>query len=144
MTGISLKTSILGGITALILSLSCCWLPALIIALGGATSMVSFSAKLDGYSGILMTIGAILLGYGVYRLYQTRNSKFEAILESTIKCPKCGHQEMETMPTDACQYFYECKNCKEVLKPLEGDCCVFCSYGTVTCPPIQEGLNCCD
>ncbi|WP_368736408.1 GDCCVxC domain-containing (seleno)protein [Proteus terrae] len=25
-----------------------------------------------------------------------------------------------------------------LLTPLEGDCCVFCSYGTVPCPPIQE------
>lgn len=37
------------------------------------------------------------------------------------------------MPTDACQYFYQCTNCKEVLKPKPGDCCVFCSYGTVKC-----------
>lgn len=25
------------------------------------------------------------------------------VLESTIKCPNCGHQKMETMPTDSCQ-----------------------------------------
>ncbi|AII54468.1 hypothetical protein N008_21320 (plasmid) [Hymenobacter sp. APR13] len=42
------------------------------------------------------------------------------------------------MPTDACQWFYECTSCHTVLKPLAGDCCVFCSYGTVPCPPIQE------
>jgi len=42
------------------------------------------------------------------------------------------------MPTDACQFFYDCKGCGVVLKPLAGDCCVFCSYGTVPCPPIQE------
>ncbi len=24
------------------------------------------------------------------------------------------------------------------LKPKAGDCCVYCSYGTVPCPPIQE------
>ncbi|MGK7392872.1 MAG: GDCCVxC domain-containing (seleno)protein [Candidatus Cyclobacteriaceae bacterium M2_1C_046] len=65
------------------------------------------------------------------------------ILESTITCPKCGHQQKETMPTDSCQYFYECTNCKTVLKPLEGDCCVFCSYGTVKCPPLQSDNNCC-
>jgi len=28
-----------------------------------------------------------------------------------------------------------------VLKPLTGDCCVFCSYGTVPCPPIQLRLQ---
>ncbi|HQS65548.1 MAG TPA: GDCCVxC domain-containing (seleno)protein, partial [Acidovorax defluvii] len=28
--------------------------------------------------------------------------------------------------------------CHTVLSPKTGDCCVFCSYGTVPCPPIQE------
>lgn len=57
---------------------------------------------------------------------------------STITCPHCGARKTEEMPTDACQYFYECKGCGELLKPLKGDCCVFCSFGTVPCPPIQE------
>ncbi|CAD0183561.1 hypothetical protein RUESEDTHA_00431 [Ruegeria sp. THAF57] len=65
------------------------------------------------------------------------------ILESTLTCPACGHAETENMPTDACQWFYECKSCREVLKPLEGDCCVYCSYATVPCPPIQAGQTCC-
>jgi hypothetical protein len=42
------------------------------------------------------------------------------------------------MPTDACQFFYVCKGCGEKLKPRPGDCCVFCSYGSVPCPPIQQ------
>ena len=63
------------------------------------------------------------------------------ILESVITCPSCGHAETGTMPTDACQYFYDCKGCGAVLKPKAGDCCVYCSYGTVRCPPIQLG-NC--
>ncbi|TMH48868.1 MAG: hypothetical protein E6H59_00950 [Betaproteobacteria bacterium] len=58
-------------------------------------------------------------------------------LESTLTCPKCGHQTRETMPTDACQWFYECPACRAVLKPRPGDCCVFCSYGSVKCPPVQ-------
>ena len=74
------------------------------------------------------------------------NSMDKAIvLTSVIKCPNCGHSKEETMPTDACQYFYECENCKTLLKPLEGDCCVFCSFGTVKCPPVQENRinGCC-
>ncbi|MDI1263296.1 MAG: GDCCVxC domain-containing (seleno)protein, partial [bacterium] len=39
------------------------------------------------------------------------------ILESTLTCPSCGTVKMETMPTDACQYFYECTGCKTLLKP---------------------------
>ena len=30
------------------------------------------------------------------------------LLESTITCPACGHRKTETMPTDACQWFYDC------------------------------------
>ena len=66
----------------------------------------------------------------------------EIILESQIKCPECGYAKVEIMPTDSCQFFYECESCKTLLRPKEGDCCVYCSYGTVKCPPIQEG-NCC-
>lgn len=63
---------------------------------------------------------------------------------STIVCPHCGHSSIEEMPMNACQYFYDCKRCESVLKPLEGDCCVFCSYGNVPCPPVQvDGKACC-
>ena len=31
------------------------------------------------------------------------------ILTSEITCPKCGYKKVETMPTDACQFFYECE-----------------------------------
>jgi len=62
-------------------------------------------------------------------------------LESVIRCPECGFEKKETMPEDSCRYFYECTNCKKLLKPKAGDCCVFCSYGSVDCPPVQEG--CC-
>lgn len=59
------------------------------------------------------------------------------VLESTITCPQCGASRTERMPTDACQFFYECSACKTKLRPKPGDCCVFCSYGTVKCPPMQ-------
>ena len=61
------------------------------------------------------------------------------ILKSTITCPVCGHAKEETMSLDACRYFYKCEVCETMLKPQEGDCCVFCSYGTIKCPPVQEG-----
>lgn len=62
---------------------------------------------------------------------------------STLTCPVCGHASRDEMPTDACQYFYDCKGCGAVLKPLPGDCCVYCSYGDVKCPPVQLGDDCC-
>ncbi|WP_250207464.1 GDCCVxC domain-containing (seleno)protein [Alteromonas oceanisediminis] len=65
-------------------------------------------------------------------------------LSSTITCPRCSYRQQEQMPTTACQFFYECINCKSLLKPLSGDCCVYCSYGTVKCPPMQEDNSCCN
>ncbi|MFY9643042.1 MAG: GDCCVxC domain-containing (seleno)protein [Rhodomicrobium sp.] len=70
-------------------------------------------------------------------------------LQSAITCPACGFRSIETMPTDACQYFYACKGCGSEMKPKKGDCCVFCSYGDVPCPPIQieregGGKGCCN
>ncbi|WP_281351317.1 GDCCVxC domain-containing (seleno)protein [Sneathiella litorea] len=64
-------------------------------------------------------------------------------LTSVLTCPECGHKEVEIMPTDACQWFYDCKGCGALLKPKAGDCCVYCSYGSVPCPPKQAGDNCC-
>jgi len=64
-------------------------------------------------------------------------------LQSIITCPACGHRKEETMPVDSCMYFYECESCKSVLKPFDGDCCVFCSYGSVKCPPVQASGSCC-
>jgi hypothetical protein len=38
-------------------------------------------------------------------------------LQSTITFFACGHQATETMPTDACQYMYDCKRCGAQMKP---------------------------
>ncbi len=59
------------------------------------------------------------------------------VTTSVIACPHCGARHTETMPTDACVYFFECPRCGTMLKPKPGDCCVFCSYGSVPCPPVQ-------
>jgi hypothetical protein len=68
---------------------------------------------------------------------------------SVLTCPECGHARSEAMPTDACLFFYDCTGCGVTLKPQPGDCCVFCSYGGVPCPPVQvaraEGrAGCCE
>ncbi|WP_313831138.1 GDCCVxC domain-containing (seleno)protein [Candidatus Nitronereus thalassa] len=66
----------------------------------------------------------------------TKTSDFN--LESTITCPECGFKNTETMPTDSCRVVYDCQSCQTILRPKAGDCCVFCSYGDVPCPPIQQ------
>ena len=57
--------------------------------------------------------------------------------ESVLTCPHCGTATTETMPTDSCRVFYRCGGCGVVLRPKPGDCCVFCSYGSAPCPPVQ-------
>lgn len=57
--------------------------------------------------------------------------------KSTINCPECGFSRAETMPTDACQYFWQCPSCREMIRPKAGDCCVYCSYGDTVCPSHQ-------
>ncbi len=69
------------------------------------------------------------------------NEKF--VTHSTLTCPDCSKQTREEMPTNACQYFYDCPKCGVLLNPKPGDCCVFCSYGDVKCPPLQLGDGCC-
>ena len=139
------KKSIIGGSIGFLVATSCCWFPALIIAIGGGSTLIGISNGLVKFSGIFIAIGIGFLGYGIYQYNKKKNMAVdkEVILQSTITCPECGHKKEETMPTNACQYFYECENCKKVLKPTNNDCCVYCSYGSVACPPIQLDQNCC-
>jgi hypothetical protein len=65
----------------------------------------------------------------------------DPMLQSTITCPQCGHAREETMPIDACWWLYECEACHALLRPKAGDCCVFCSYGSVKCPSARRAAN---
>ena len=136
------KKSILASAVAFILATSCCWLPFLAIALGGAASLASFNAQLENFSTSFMILGGVLFSLGLYQ-YFFRHKKKEVLLKSKISCPKCYYSKIEIMPINACQFFYECEKCNEILKPKDGDCCVYCSYGTVPCPPIQKDESCC-
>lgn len=62
----------------------------------------------------------------------------EIKFESEITYPICIFQKTETTSLESCQFFYECPSCESVIRPKFGDCCVFCSFGSVTCPPIQK------
>ncbi|MES3033019.1 MAG: GDCCVxC domain-containing (seleno)protein [Gemmatimonadota bacterium] len=71
-------------------------------------------------------------------------------LQSILTCPHCGFAESLPMPVNACQFFHECAGCRVLLRPEAGDCCVFCSFGTVVCPPMHgigsgnsDGKACC-
>ena len=64
-------------------------------------------------------------------------------LLSVITCPFCGFSKKEIMPEDSCVFFYECTNCNKSIRPLKGDCCIFCSYGSERCPSKQVDNHCC-
>lgn len=66
------------------------------------------------------------------------------VLESSLSCPHCGHATLEKMPLDTCRFFHECVRCHALMRPKVGDCCVFCSFGSVKCPSVQLQGDCCD
>ncbi|MCI0569041.1 MAG: hypothetical protein L0Z52_12775 [Acidobacteria bacterium] len=58
--------------------------------------------------------------------------------KATITCPVCGQQTTESMPENACVHFFKCPRCLTLLRPKPGECCVFCSYASVLCPPRRH------
>ena len=45
------------------------------------------------------------------------------------------------MPTDDCQYLYECSRCGQQMTSKKGDCCVHSSYGSVPSPVRNIDAN---
>jgi MerC mercury resistance protein len=99
---------------------------AVFIGLYGAGSELLVYAGLGG-----------LVAASTADLWRRFRPKSRPVLESEVTCPSCGLRRKETMPKDACQFIYECRGCGALLRPKPGDCCVFCSYGSVKCPPMQ-------
>ena len=73
---------------------------------------------------------------------EENGERMNLVLESTLTCPNCSFHKAEAMPADACVFFWDCPSCGARLKPKPGDCCVFCSYGSVKCPPVQVDAEC--
>jgi hypothetical protein len=74
---------------------------------------------------------------------QVNSVQSSLILQSILTRPHCGFAAVEVMPTDACIVFHECAGCHALLRPEPSDCCVFCSFGSVKCPPMQQSRSCC-
>lgn len=64
-----------------------------------------------------------------------------ATTTANLICPICNGKQTAEMPTDACQFFYDCQKCGKVIRPKPGDCCVFCSYADVVCPTRQRNAG---
>lgn len=80
------------------------------------------------------------------RHYQKRvvdlEKKIPVNITTTAKltCPHCRFTEEISMPTNACIIAHDCQNCGTKITPKKGDCCIFCSYGDIPCPPTQEEI----
>ncbi len=124
------------------------WMPLAISGVGVVLVLLGYYSSLPTeliYAGLGALVVAAFLNMTARRSGAgcCASKPAGVMLESVLTCPHCGFQKEETMPTDACMFFYECSQCKAMLKPKKGDCCVFCSYGTVKCPPMQLGASCC-
>lgn len=62
-------------------------------------------------------------------------------VECEVTCPKCGHSEWMTMEPDYSPYVYQCDRCLTVSVPTDGECCLFCSFGSSPCLPRQKTNN---
>jgi hypothetical protein len=85
----------------------------------------------------------VYIGFGglvAVSVMELRSRRVSAAMQtdrSLITCPECGFKRVETMPQDSCLFFYDCTSCGARLRPKSGNCCVFCSYGSVRCPSKQ-------
>lgn len=110
------------------------WVLAAALAGAGAifAGLYAVGSELLAYAGL-----AALVAASTADLWKRLWPRRHPVLESEITCPGCGARRTQKMPTDACQFFYECPGCGALLRPKPGKCCVFCSYGSVKCPPMQ-------
>ena len=122
------------------------WMPLAVSGIGTVLVFLGFYSSLPAEL-VYVGLGALVMA-AILNVFAARSGAAccaskpaSAALKSVLTCPQCGFQKEETMPTDSCQFFYECTNCHAMLRPKKGDCCVFCSYGSVKCPPKQTATD---
>ncbi len=112
----------------------------LLLAAGGAIAVLAYYYTSAGSTSVYGGVAASVVA-GVWNSILSRRRKIQ--YASVLTCPHCSFKQEERMLTDACQFSLDCPWCGRRLKPKPGDCCVYCSYGSVPCPPIQAGRGCC-
>ena len=120
------------GIVGFVISMVCCFTPLLVVLFGA----VGLSVWLGWVDIVLFPAMAGFMALTVYAYARQRRGGVAA-RGSTVTCPECGHREREHMPEGACVVRYSCVSCGTLMRPAAGDCCIFCTYGSVPCPPIQ-------
>jgi len=61
--------------------------------------------------------------------------------DCVVTCPVCKTQVREHMVSETPKLIYHCPKCLTWLSPKKGDHCIYDSYGSVKCPPIQVKLK---
>jgi hypothetical protein len=56
---------------------------------------------------------------------------------STITCPACSETVTHTMSTESVKKVYHCQKCLTWVAAKHGDHCIYDSYGSTKCPPLQ-------
>src|SRR5436309_5001539 len=87
------------------------------LILGGLAAFVLFFSFHARFSALLVYLGLGGLCVASVWNYLLSRKRKGVILQSVITCPKCGQHAEETMPTNACLFFYECSRCGVMLKP---------------------------
>uniref|UniRef100_UPI00404742C2 GDCCVxC domain-containing (seleno)protein n=1 Tax=Polynucleobacter sp. TaxID=2029855 RepID=UPI00404742C2 len=59
---------------------------------------------------------------------------------STITCPHCLGLDILEIPKGESHHLYRCPACSVILKPKSGDCCIFCSFGSIECSNSEQNL----
>jgi hypothetical protein len=57
--------------------------------------------------------------------------------DCVMTCPVCKAKVHERMPSETLKLVYHCPGCLSWLSPKKGDHCVYDSYGSTKCPPVQ-------
>ena len=60
------------------------------------------------------------------------------ILETVMTCPSCHAKEKQTMWPHFIESVFVCNKCNKPHLQIPDRCCIYCSYGSIECPPIQE------
>jgi hypothetical protein len=56
---------------------------------------------------------------------------------SVITCPVCSHSVSEKVSRETLKRVFHCPQCLTWLAPKPGDHCIYDSYGSFKCPPLQ-------
>jgi hypothetical protein len=59
------------------------------------------------------------------------------VADCVVTCPVCKTKVQETMVPETLKLIYHCPVCLTWLSPKKGAHCIYDSYGSVNCPPIQ-------